>query len=779
MKVDWGAVVRAIVAGDASGRGDPSPDLASLADTDPAGAMALSAHLAVTGDLTGFMSTRAPEADPDPGEGPGGPPPERVGAWKLAERIGSGGMGQVWLVRRDDGVYDQIAAMKLVASPAAMVMDRFRDERQRLARLDHPNIARIIDGGEDTAGRPFMVVEFVEGAPIADWCAGRGCDPRTRVRLLVDLCDALAHAHARLVLHLDIKSANVLVNSDGQLRLIDFGIAALIPEAAMADTHRQGRALTLVTAAPEQLEGEAVSVATDIFQVGMLAHLLLIGRLPERQADGSVVIAAQALGNPDLAAIIARATAFDPANRYASVDALGEDLLNWLETRPVMARGGGSLYRARVFLKKHWLASAASAVALAALVGGLGVSLLQTQQAINARNRALAEEERSDTIRESLYFLLAETGEGEDGAATASGVSQAAEVIGARFRKAPAQFAAVLQALGELQFYLSDDVGALATFDLLLGQAAVIDPEILAQARYNAAQAHMRQGAADKAEALLGQAQAFWKADPGRWAIRLRDSRLLEAQVMRAEDPEGAVALLRRTLADHVREYGRDNQRAGVFANNIGTALVSLGRLDEAEAAFLEADRVWQATGLTGSFDALNTLNNVASVQYLQNKHEAAVASFARAVALRDQLFGPSAATAALLSNYGKALLGVDKAGAALEPLARAEAMSLEFAGPASALHVAVLNGHAEALAKAGRAGAVEKLGRARQHLTAMGDPPPLLASWQLASGKVALAETRPDEARSALREAVLLAQSSGPAGERIRAEAQGLLDAM
>ena len=146
---------------------------------------------------------------------------------------------------------------------------------------------------------------------------------------------------------------------------------------------------------------------------------------------------------------------------------------------------------------------------------------------------------------------------------------------------------------------------------------------------------------------------------------------------------------------------------------------------------------------------------------------------------LRDQLFGPSAATAALLSNYGKALIGVGKAEAALEPLSRAEAMSIEFAGPASALHVAVLLGHAEALAKAGKPGAPGKLAEARRQLTGMGEPPPLIASWQLAAGKVALAEARTEDARTALREAVRLAGAAGPAAERLRAEAKGLLDAM
>lgn len=770
--MNWALVLRMRETLPDTDRAGRDATLAALAAIDPDGATVLGDHLALSDDLAGFMSTRAPEQDGDDPATQLADAGERVGPWRLMAQIGRGGMGQVWLARRDDGVFDQTAALKLVAADYPGLRARFAEERQRLARLEHPHIARIIDGGEDAGGRPFMVMEYVEGAPIAQWCDTARRDRRQRAALVADLCDALAHAHARLVLHLDIKSANVLVNTQGQLRLIDFGIAALIapygPSAA--------RALTLTTAAPEQLEGTGVSVATDIFQVGMLAHLLFTGALPERCADGSVRVDAARLGNADLAAILTRATAACGADRYVSAAALGEDLRRWLDMRPVAARGGGQFYRTGLFVRKHWLASAASAFALIALVAGLGVSLWQTQRAINARNLALAEEERSDTIRESLYFLLAETDADADGEATASGVSRAAGAIGARFDKAPAQYAAVLQALGELQFYLSDDVGALATFDRLLARAALIDPETLAQARYNAAQVQMRQGAPDKAEALLAAAQQFWQSDPGRWTMRLRDSRLLEAQVMRANDPEGAVTLLRDTLAAHVREYGADNQRAGVFANNIGTALVPLGRLEEAEAAFLEADRIWRATGLATGFDALNTLNNTASVQYLQNKHQAAAESFARAVALRDQLFGPSAATAALLSNYGKALLAVGEPERALEPFARSEVMSLQFAGAASPLHISVQLGHAEALARSGRTDALAKLRAARDGLSQMGDPAPLLAAYQLAFAKVARVEGRDAEARTALAEAVRLAREAGPAADRTRTEAETLL---
>jgi tetratricopeptide (TPR) repeat protein/tRNA A-37 threonylcarbamoyl transferase component Bud32 len=746
--------------------------LRTYQQSDPAGATILTEYLTFKDDLEGFMTTRAPDVLADD-ELPLAETDNRVGPWRLVRLIGKGGMGQVWQARRDDGVYDQIAALKLLAVDHAVLRERFASERQRLAQLEHPHIARIIDGGDDGEGRPYMVMEYVEGEQLIDWCDTRKLDRKTRVALLIELCAALSHAHGRLVLHLDIKPANVLINADGNVRLIDFGIAALLDDSRIATPIR---ALTLATAAPEQLLGQTVSAATDIFQAGMLGHAVLTGQLPERQSDGSVKIDTTRLHDRDLAAIIGKACATDPERRYGSASAMGDDLRNWATGFPVAARAGGLLYHGGLLVKRHKTAAAGVGIALTALVGGLGISLWQMQQAINARNLAIAEEERSDSIREALYFLLAEDGAVGGNATSALGLAASAERIGARFDAAPQQYAAVLQALGELQFYLSDDVAAIKTFDRLLGRAAALDPDIVASARYNAAQAHMRQGETDKAQALLIEAQGFWLRDPGRWAMRLTDSRLLEAQVKRQSEPEAAVALLESTLADHIRRHGEDNQRSGVFYNNIGVTLAGMNRLDEAGEAFGKANAVWQRTGLTNGFDALNTVNNLASVQYLGGDLPAAAQSFERAVKLRQELFGPSAATAALLSNYGKALLGTNREAQALEQFAAAEPMAVQYAGNASPLVIAIKLGRGEALAKAGETGALGELEAARSMIAKLGNPAALLAAHQLALGKVHQAERRPAEAQAAWREAVQLSASAGPAAERVRAEAASLV---
>ena len=305
----------------------------------------------------------------------------RIGSWRIERVLGTGGMGAVYRVTRDDGTFEQTAALKTLRRSGEALSLRFENERRRLAMLEHPNIARIIDGGADDDGQPFMVVELVEGEPIDQWASGKS---RTeKLRLLRQLCSALAHAHARLVLHRDIKPGNVLVNEAGEVRLIDFGIAELADDDAVSGPGP----LTFVVAAPEQLEGGQITTATDIFQVGMLAHRLLAGTWPARQPDGGVSIDERNVRDPDLCAILTKAIAKDPAKRYESVDALGEDFEKFHGGFPVSAVPASSMTRFRKAVARNKFASAMSAAAAIALIVGVaGVSVF----AIRANNEAEA-----------------------------------------------------------------------------------------------------------------------------------------------------------------------------------------------------------------------------------------------------------------------------------------------------------------------------------------------------------------------------------------------------
>ncbi|MEL6215310.1 MAG: serine/threonine-protein kinase, partial [Pseudomonadota bacterium] len=208
-----------------------------------------------------------------------------VGPWRIGEIIGRGGMGEVYRAARADGLYDQSVALKIMHSTDSAINAVFERERQRLALMEHPGISRIVDGGTTDDGRPYMAMELVDGTPIDQHCSDNRLSTRERIRLVRRTCMAVSHAHGKLILHRDIKTSNVLVDSSGQPRLIDFGIAA-----TLGDDGLRGGPLTLYCAAPEQLMGAALSAQTDVFGLGVLLHEVLLGTRPRRQKDGGMSI---------------------------------------------------------------------------------------------------------------------------------------------------------------------------------------------------------------------------------------------------------------------------------------------------------------------------------------------------------------------------------------------------------------------------------------------------------------------------------------------------------
>ncbi len=343
----------------------------------------------------------------------------RIGVWEIGALIGRGGMGEVYRARRSDGLYDQTVALKLIHGASAARSARFDRERRRLARMEHPGIARIVDGGEAPDGRAFLAMEYVDGAPMHEHTRGAGLDRRAILHLFVQLCRAVSHAHNRLILHRDIKAENVLVDRDGQVRLIDFGIAS-----DLESDDSEGMALTLASAAPEQLRGEPVTVQTDIFALGVLLHHLLADRLPERRADGGMMVRREDIGSADLVAILQRTVATSPEARYFSVETLHDDILAVLDGRPVGAREGGLAYRAATVLRRFPLATGLAAAFVLALAGGLGFSLKFASEASAEAARAKAALEEAvyqsdyananllgqNTFGSILYELFAEEG---------------------------------------------------------------------------------------------------------------------------------------------------------------------------------------------------------------------------------------------------------------------------------------------------------------------------------------------------------------------------------
>jgi len=320
-------------------------------------------------------------------------PGDTLGPWRLVERLASGGMGVVFVAERADEMYAQKVAVKLLRGLSdPRTAGRLAEERRILAGLQHPNIARLYDGGTTAGGMPYLVMEFVDGLPLDEHCRKLGLDLRQRLGLFVRVCRAVQAAHAHLVVHCDLKPGNVLVREDGEPVLLDFGIARLLDDAD------QGERITFCTpayAAPEMLAGEPVSTRSDVFSLGVMLVELVACRRVERGADDRarpVVAPSQWAGNDcpwrrrlagDLDAIAGKACALDTDGRYASIEALANDVQRYLDHRAVAARQGSRLYRLGRGLRRHWREAGAAALVLA-LSGGfvwrLGQERAQAQQ---------------------------------------------------------------------------------------------------------------------------------------------------------------------------------------------------------------------------------------------------------------------------------------------------------------------------------------------------------------------------------------------------------------
>lgn len=331
----------------------------------------------------------------------------RFGDWVLEHEIGRGGMSVVWRARHSDSA-DRVAALKIltIGTLAAAGLQRFRREQRILARLDHPHIATLLDAGITPDGTPWLAMRLVDGNRIDDWCGARRLDSRARVRLVLAVAGAVEHAHRNLVVHCDIKPSNVLVDGDGHVRLLDFGIARLTDDSGTEATGTAHRALTPSCASPQQFAGLPASTGDDVFGLGALLYVLLAGIPPRTGLEPAITDLppsrvrragpeSEALPDVrevrgDLDAITMRALREDPAQRYPSVEALTEDLEAWLDHRPVRARGISVWYRTHRFLRRHWAVAILSCVAAASLIGGSLVALDRARVAEAERARAQA-----------------------------------------------------------------------------------------------------------------------------------------------------------------------------------------------------------------------------------------------------------------------------------------------------------------------------------------------------------------------------------------------------
>jgi serine/threonine-protein kinase len=358
-----------------------------------------------------------------------------IGPYRLRHLLGVGGMGRVYLAERTTGDFSQKVALKLVRDEFATneMHQRFLRERNTLARMAHPNIAQLHDGGITPGGTPYFTLEYIEGEPITRWCDERAISVRGRVSLMLKVCDAVLHAHRNLIVHRDLKPSNILVNANGEPKLLDFGIAKPLSETAASETLTDvdARPMTREYAAPEQLLGDPVTTATDIYALGILLYVLLGGHSPYRRAEsgetswikailedtpesmeravervdaasvaasrGTTPAALKRALRGDLERIVQRALAKKASARYPTTDKLADDLRAYLAGRAIA--GGTRTYRARKFLRRHWLPLAAGVVVLALIViGSAGMAWQAHRIATEART--------TETVKNFLIGLF-------------------------------------------------------------------------------------------------------------------------------------------------------------------------------------------------------------------------------------------------------------------------------------------------------------------------------------------------------------------------------------
>ena len=356
---------------------------------------------------------------------------DTIGPYRLMHELGTGGMGTVWLAERIDGALQRQVALKLPRTGwATGLAQRMARERDILAALEHPRIARLYDAGTTPEGRPWLAMERIEGEPIDDHCTRRQLGVRARLQLFLQVADAVAHAHARLIVHRDLKPNNILVTPQGDVKLLDFGVAKLLEEEplpANSLTQQIGRAVTPDYASPEQVGGGAVTVATDVYSLGVVLYELLTGERPYRVERYSAAALEDAIRRADVApassrvvgdrklaralrgdidTILDKALRKDAAQRYASVDAMAADVRRHLDGQPVWAQRQSWRYRAHKFVRRHRLALLAASGVAASLLLGSGAALWQAREARLQAQAAQREAQRAQAVQDVLLSIF-------------------------------------------------------------------------------------------------------------------------------------------------------------------------------------------------------------------------------------------------------------------------------------------------------------------------------------------------------------------------------------
>jgi eukaryotic-like serine/threonine-protein kinase len=701
--------------------------LGELRGENPALAARLDLLLAADAETTGILDQPTlvlldAEVDGDAAE-PQLPPGTTVGPWRVLRLLGRGGMGEVYLAERTEPAFDQRVALKVISRgmDSRAIVRRFVQERQILAHLDHPNLARLLDGGSGPDGRPYIVMEYVDGEPINHYCENRGLDLEGRLRLMLTVCQAVDSAHRRLVVHRDLKPANILVTADGTAKLLDFGIAKLLGSdegAGLTLTHVGSRILTPAYAAPEQILGEPISMATDVYSLGVMLYELITGALPHRREGRALSALASTLDREtverpstvlrrpagdlaglgdrarlarrvagDLDLIVLTALHRDPKRRYASALRLADDLANFLAGRPVRARHDDFGYRARKFMLRHRLTMAALAAGVAALIVGLALSLWEAHVARLAAHRADAEAARAERVKSFLIAVFRQSDpEAGDGATVTARVllERGAASVDKDLKGEPAVQSDLLDAMARIETNLGLVGPALAHAEhaLALRRATLAPTDgrigmsltTLGEAQYLRGDSA---AAAKSFAAALVVLRAAFGAGSVEVATVLSD---LGGCMHRPEDRARAVDLYRQSLAIFVQRLGEGAVESADTLHGLGYAYEVAQRYPEAEAAYRRAAFLLErALGPRNARVAMAQAD-LAGLLDRMGKGAGARPIFERAIADLRLALGPQHPRLAdTLFSYGILLIGDQDFGAADKALAEA----LAIYGPA------------------------------------------------------------------------------------------------
>jgi non-specific serine/threonine protein kinase/serine/threonine-protein kinase len=679
---------------------------------DPAVRAEVSSLLNAAGSVGEFLSTPAKLATEPQIEAI--PPGTRIGAWRITNQIGRGGMGVVYEAERAEGDFQQRVAVKVLRQEAIAELPRFHSERQILARLEHPGVARLYDGGLTSDKRPYMVMEFVEGRPITEHCAFMGAPLAERMRLFVQVCEAVAYAHRNLVVHRDLKPANILVTAQGHVKLLDFGIAKLIDLERPDLAQTAASPLTPLTAAPEQLLGLPITTATDIYALGLLLFELLTDTQPWLRAGGPVAQAVRViLDEPapvpsrraaetpsaapfpprllrgDFDSIVAKAVRKEPQHRYATVEALKGDIDHASCGEPVAARSGARWYVFGRTLRRYRWVSVAVAAVLVSLAVGLGAAAWQARQAEIERDVARRIAAREEAVRYQLTRLF-HTAIEERGAQPATAkamIDNSALRVLREYRSQPQLQGQIVLTLADLYGALQDAEGASALLVSFVKQAGPdTDPAALADARQKLANIEVLQGHTDRAALLISQAEAFWDHQPPqRYAEERLEGRAIKARVQRsAGDLEAAIATETAAIAQRIALSGRVHRETAVLYNTHGITLTAANRLDDALAAYRETIDIYKQLGLDGELDAQIILGNMGILEYRTGHLREAEGLLQNAYEHERALAGDSAALAAAMGLYGEILTLTDRSVQGLPITREAVDIATRYAGASS-----------------------------------------------------------------------------------------------